>query len=218
MVSDWAVSRTSPGLIDGIERRGSHGHAVVGRLRTGITLEQAAAEYPLNERLHALLMTALHRAGRPTDAVACYAAFTDRLAKQAGREPSGALRELHQRIVDRDEGMFSPAAAVDAVRGVPNGREPDSGTAHLEIDGRSVPLAVAVTTIGRLPDCGVVLRDPNVSRRHAEVRRTSTGFLLVDCESTNGVLVNGTAVSQVALRSGDAIEIGSSRIVFVVDD
>ena len=41
-----------------------------------------------------------------------------------------------------------------------------------------------------------MLRDPNVSRRHAELRRSATGdWTIVDLGSTNGVKVNGRRVA-----------------------
>ena len=49
--------------------------------------------------------------------------------------------------------------------------------------------------LGRSKDCDCVLRDPNVSRRHAELRRGATGdWQIVDLGSTNGVKVNGRQV------------------------
>ena len=60
-----------------------------------------------------------------------------------------------------------------------------------------------VLTIGRLPECDITLNDANVSRRHAQLRRTATLVYLIDLGSTNGTLVNGVAVRQHLLSPGD---------------
>jgi hypothetical protein len=85
-------------------------------------------------------------------------------------------------------------------------------------DGRARELGNRPVTIGRLPDCTVVLADPNVSRYHAEVRPItgdSGNYEIADMGSTNGTRVNGTPVlSAHPLRSGDQITVGSTNIAF----
>ena len=73
-----------------------------------------------------------------------------------------------------------------------------------------------MTTIGRLPDRELVLSDPQVSRRHAEIRRAVSGFVLVDCDSTNGVVLNGESVSHAVLGDGDVIGVGDTVLRFVI--
>jgi pSer/pThr/pTyr-binding forkhead associated (FHA) protein len=68
--------------------------------------------------------------------------------------------------------------------------------------------------IGRLPECGVVLQDSNVSRRHAELRRNGEVVVVTDLGSTNGTRVNGTPVREQVLSSGDEVSVGSTRLVF----
>lgn len=68
--------------------------------------------------------------------------------------------------------------------------------------------------IGRSPECDITLLDPNVSRRHAEVRPLDDGFVLVDLGSTNGTRVNGVPISERGLRDGDELMFGNTRIVF----
>jgi hypothetical protein len=77
-----------------------------------------------------------------------------------------------------------------------------------------VPLSDNTVSIGRLPECDVTLSDPNVSRRHAEVRPSGNGFVIVDLRSTNGTTVNGIQVTEHVLADGDEIGIGSSRLRF----
>lgn len=80
--------------------------------------------------------------------------------------------------------------------------------------GDRVPLADAVILLGRMPDCTVVLADPNVSRHHAEVRPTATGYQLVDLGSTNGTRVNRAKVGTHLLVDGDEITLGNTLIRF----
>ena len=81
-------------------------------------------------------------------------------------------------------------------------------------DGRRVSLAEAVTSVGRNSDCTVTLADPRASRRHAEIRPTGDGFLLVDLGSMNGTLVNGVAVRERLLHDGDEISVGATVMRF----
>jgi hypothetical protein len=81
-------------------------------------------------------------------------------------------------------------------------------------DGRRVQLGDEPATIGRLPDCPVSLTDPQASRRHAEVRPSGDGFVLVDLGSMNGTTVNGVGVREQRLDDGDEIGVGSTTIRF----
>jgi hypothetical protein len=81
-------------------------------------------------------------------------------------------------------------------------------------DGRRVGIADEIVTIGRLPECAITLDDPNVSRRHAQVRRDGSNVLVVDLGSTNGTKVNGLAVREHRLSPGDSITIGTTTLRF----
>ena len=81
-------------------------------------------------------------------------------------------------------------------------------------DGRRIPVADEPVVIGRLSTCDIPLGDPQVSRRHAEVRRDSEGFSVVDLGSTNGTAVNGATVRERRLSDGDELRIGSATIRF----
>ena len=73
-------------------------------------------------------------------------------------------------------------------------------------------------TIGRDQDCDLVLPDANVSRLHVRLARTASGFVLQDLGSTNGSLVNGHAVKEVELISGDTIQVGTYLFRFLSAD
>ncbi len=80
--------------------------------------------------------------------------------------------------------------------------------------GERLPLDEKTVTIGRLPTSTIVLADPNVSRRHAEIRAHNNGWIVVDLGSTNGSRVNGGRVSSHELRDGDELQFGNTRIRF----
>jgi Protein of unknown function (DUF3662)/FHA domain len=81
-------------------------------------------------------------------------------------------------------------------------------------DGRRLPLDEKTATIGRLSDCTVPIPDPQVSRRHAEVRAEAEGYVVHDLGSLNGTIVNGQPVSQRLLEDGDVISVGAATIRF----
>lgn len=56
------------------------------------------------------------------------------------------------------------------------------------------------------------LRDGGVSRQHAIVERTPSGWVIVDMASTNGIHLNGVRVTRAAIRAGDVVEIGPFTI------
>jgi hypothetical protein len=83
-------------------------------------------------------------------------------------------------------------------------------------DGRTVTMDEGPITIGRLPECSIVVEDANVSRRHAEVRRDGPDVVVSDLGSTNGTRVNGTQVRTRRLNDGDEITVGRTSIRFEV--
>jgi hypothetical protein len=86
----------------------------------------------------------------------------------------------------------------------------------LLLEGKSHPLRNQTIVIGRSHDCAIHIADPNISRRHAEVRPDgSGGFTLIDLGSTNGTELNGKRVSNVRLSEGDTIAIGPVELTFV---
>jgi len=101
-------------------------------------------------------------------------------------------------------------------------REPDPRrpTARLRVGGRSELLGSEGATLGRSRDADIVLDDPNVSRKHAEVRPSGGSWIVRDLGSTNGVKVNGRRVDPdrpQSLKRGDVIELGTSRATFELE-
>jgi pSer/pThr/pTyr-binding forkhead associated (FHA) protein/uncharacterized RDD family membrane protein YckC len=99
-----------------------------------------------------------------------------------------------------------------------------SGVAKLVVNPTSaskkeIPIASRVISIGRDPSNDLVLSDSMVSRRHAILEQRDDIFVLRDNNSSNGTLVNGDKVeAEKTLRDGDLVAIGSSRLLFQLDD
>lgn len=74
------------------------------------------------------------------------------------------------------------------------------------------------TSIGRHPDSHIFLDDVTVSRRHAEIDRVGTDLHLRDLGSLNGTYVNGERVEETVLGTGDEVQIGRFKLIFVAGE
>ena len=92
--------------------------------------------------------------------------------------------------------------------------EPEQEPATVTVDGNQHRLEKSVVVLGRSKDCDIRVADPNVSRRHAEIRQEGSTFWIVDLDSTNGVAVNGRAQKRAKLDDEDRITLGSTELVF----
>ena len=82
--------------------------------------------------------------------------------------------------------------------------------------GASYLLVGDIVTAGREEDSDLFLDDVTVSRRHAELRRSETGWLLRDIGSLNGTYVNRQRIEEVPLQAGDEVQIGKYRFAYLV--
>jgi membrane-bound lytic murein transglycosylase D len=77
------------------------------------------------------------------------------------------------------------------------------------LQNREFKLGAATTRLGRKAGSNdIVFGDHLVSSNHAEIRRSGAEFALVDCDSTNGTIVNGERVSRVRLENRMRFELG----------
>jgi hypothetical protein len=100
----------------------------------------------------------------------------------------------------------------------PSHRAAVTTRAVITVDDRRYVLDGERSTVGRSRDADCVLRDPNVSRHHAELRRSSGGeWTIADLGSTNGIKVNGRRVGSTRLKSGDQVTLGTTSFRFDIE-
>jgi hypothetical protein len=92
--------------------------------------------------------------------------------------------------------------------------EPQRPVAAITIGDQRYELSKATSVLGRSKDSDIQVSDPNVSRRHAEVRRDGDTYTVVDLDSTNGIEVDGKRVKELVLEEGTRFTIGSTEVVF----
>jgi ABC transport system ATP-binding/permease protein len=133
--------------------------------------------------------------------------------------PKGALAPLHAgdridvgpvalQFGDDGAGSAVPASAVP--RAAEPGPAVSAATARVMMGGNEVsviPLRDKLV-FGRASECDVAMNDAGVSRQHASVERSSTGFLLTDLRSRGGSFVNGHRFERHELVIGDQVQIG----------
>ncbi|HTW06009.1 MAG TPA: FHA domain-containing protein [Acidimicrobiales bacterium] len=107
--------------------------------------------------------------------------------------------------------------ASDFLHGVPDGgavlvvtRGPNEGSRFV-----LSPADAVVVTIGRHPDSDIFLDDITVSRRHAEVRHRDGGYYAHDVGSLNGTYLNRQSIEEAMLSSGDELQVGKFRLLFL---
>ena len=131
-------------------------------------------------------------------------------------EPQGAPRvEAPPAPVEAGQTMiYRPRAPVEtqAVSAEELGVEREVVT--LTLNGTRHTVSQRSVVLGRSRECDIRVDDPNVSRRHAEVRQEGATYWLVDLDSTNGTELNGKRVSRAKLEDGDTIVLGGTEIVF----
>jgi len=72
----------------------------------------------------------------------------------------------------------------------------------------------AINFLGRLEDNHIQLARPGVSRKHAVIEASASGFTLKDLGSQNGTYLNGERVDTHELADGDRIVIGDAQILY----
>jgi serine/threonine protein kinase/DNA-binding SARP family transcriptional activator len=107
-------------------------------------LELLTARYPLRERMWANLMLALYRSGRQAEALSTFERARQVLADELGADPSPELQRLHERILDGDPALGTPA------RGAPEPARPKVRTSRVDLQpGTEVAGYRIERTLGR---------------------------------------------------------------------
>ena len=86
--------------------------------------------------------------------------------------------------------------------------------------GRTL-IGAAPVTIGRAPDCTIVLGDMKASFHHAEIRQEGQLYILIDLGSSGGTFVNAQQIASRVprvLQPRDVIRIGDTTFTFEMND
>jgi ABC-type multidrug transport system ATPase subunit len=113
------------------------------------------------------------------------------------RLPPGSSRQL----MEGDRLRFGEAYAHTLIYREPSPTSLDLPVEHIQVQPGGI-------FIGRGQENDRVLDHPLVSRVHAKIESTPTGYRIIDCGSTNGTFVNGKPVTEAWLEDNDQIRIG----------
>ena len=83
--------------------------------------------------------------------------------------------------------------------------------------GQRFDISCFPVTLGRHPECDIVLQGDGVSRSHASLLKVDGGYAIEDNGSLNGIRINDYAVDRVLLADGDRIGIGTVELIFHQD-
>jgi hypothetical protein len=112
--------------------------------------------------------------------------------------------------------VYKPSApvpqATEAASAVELGIQRE--VAVLSWEGARHEISKRRVVLGRSKDADLQVPDPNVSRRHAELRQEGATYWLIDLDSTNGVEVRGKRVKRLKLEDGTRFTMGSTEISF----
>ena len=132
-----------------------------------------------------------------------------RREKQGREEPVERLAPGATVVYKPEVAESAPVPAPAAVLS-----EPGRDAAVLTWRGHRQRIGGDRAVLGRSRECEVVVDDPNVSRRHAELIREGSSFWIVDLDSTNGVEVNRKRARRAKLEEGDTFVVGETEISF----
>jgi hypothetical protein len=150
--------------------------------------------------------------------------YLQRLAAERGGHFGGRLRvTLHPRA-DLTVGQLDVQAAHASREGVEDTQGVEAVTRSasdarrwsLQAEGRSLPLGEPVVRLGRALSNDVILEDPRVSRRHAELRWRSGSYYLSDLGSRSGTIHNGQPLAhgqEVPVADGDVISLAGVTLM-----
>ncbi|MFY9665362.1 MAG: FhaA domain-containing protein [Candidatus Cybelea sp.] len=135
------------------------------------------------------------------------------------------VRDLAAKVGVRLEGGKARVAMAPRAGVPPGAIEIEAGTAALASESFRLRTVEGVppgeiysiegtARIGRSDDGEVVLLDPSVSRAHAVVEVRAGEAIVRDLGSTNGTFLNGRRIETGALRDGDELRFGNTRMLF----
>ena len=82
----------------------------------------------------------------------------------------------------------------------------------------SVAFGARAVTVGAGSTCDLILVDPQVSRKHAELAVTPDGIRVKDLGSTNGTWFQGTRIGEIVVPPGATIQFGNTPVRIAATD
>ena len=152
-------------------------------------------------------------------------AYVIDLAAQAGMTLKFRPRG---RVLPDEDGNVEEAPEMEKTREM-EGNEVESeaeaqdriappGRPFLILEGRRhVNLLKPVVSVGRALDNEIIIEDPRVSRRHAQLRRRYGRYVLYDLGSSGGTQINGYPIEECVLQAGDVISFAGVQVIYSED-
>ncbi len=121
---------------------------------------------------------------------------------------------------ERDDEEIDLEEEISLDDDAPKGKAKTGGQSYLVYaggpnDGQRITLDKARITFGRRSSNTVVVESAAVSGYHCEITREGGSYVLRDLGSTNGTMLDGEPVGEIALQHGGRLGIGDQRLVFV---
>jgi hypothetical protein len=177
-----------------------------------ITLERAVCSRLLQSQPHLAALLSQHLVELASD-------LDFRLIRTpvVDLQASDQLAASEVNIIARHQGKQRHTTTVMERVSIPSPVDPPSNPHLLVNGGQSIPLSDELVNIGRARENQIVLDDRAVSRHHVQLRLRHGRYMLFDTQSAGGTLVNNTRVYEHHLQSGDVIQIGNTRLVYMED-
>ncbi|AGM04767.1 BTAD domain-containing putative transcriptional regulator [Amycolatopsis keratiniphila] len=208
-----------------------------------VELSELVGRHPLRERLRAVHMRALYRAGRQNDALTSYGTLRHRLAEDLGLDPGPELAALHQAILERAPHLGAAPTTPAPRTNLPTALTALVGRADAVTDVRSQVTAARLVTLtgpggvgktrlavevatqlaGTFPD-GVWLAELAELDHSTRSGRPSSLSALVDLVTTVlGIRADPTTIPLPATKPATSIEhlaaaLRARRLLLVLDN
>ena len=120
-------------------------------------------------------------------------------------------------LVSRFIGLLAIGAAVGVLIGLVEQLLKDAWLYVIRgrLAGKQFVIYRNPTVLGSSPKCEIYLfKDPAVEPQHAAISSDGRSYLVEDCGTPSGTLVNGRRISRQILKAGDQIQIGETTFAY----
>ncbi len=166
--------------------------------------EDVRASQGMLEELAETLLNAGREAGLIFPSMPIISVVPDETLK----EGEFAMRAMHS------QSELEETQTLEIETGTPPGAHLPTKAFLIVAGSKIFPLDIELVNIGRMLDNELVIDDPRVSRRHAQMRAANGTYYIFDLESSGGTFVNGARITQTTLIPGDVISLGGVALVY----